>query len=52
MFDTGTPQSGKEILASLSRVQGEGECTRTNCRQRNSLAPQGAGWSPAEQVRH
>lgn len=52
MFDTGKPTSSREILASLSRVQAEGELYVGELSMTDFLASQGDGWSPADQVRH
>lgn len=52
MFETGTPVSGRDIIASLSRLQGEGEWWIGELPVDVFFASQDANWSPAEQVAH
>ncbi len=52
MFETGTPHSGQEMAAALTRLVAEGHRYLDALPAETFFAPQGDRWSPAEHVRH
>ena len=52
MFDTGTPQTGPELIAALSTLLGEGMTFQSPRSDSWFFAPQGEAWSPSQHFRH
>lgn len=51
-FATGEPTTGAEIVAATLRLQADAESYLAGIPAAEFVAPQGAKWSPADQVRH